>query len=429
MAYLLGKALPHQYEFINSEARFTALVSGLGAGKTEALVYSVLKDLTEIPKAVIGIFAPTTDLFKRIHYPRFEEIFANSGIPYKFNKTDGVMDVFMPNGRCQIIFRSMENPARIIGFELVSAYLDELDVLHTDKAMDVWIRVLARTRKKFLKPDGTRGKNKIGVTTTPEGHKFTYNMWMRDHIDNPDYKLIRGKTKYNYHLPEDYVQTLIETYPPQLVKAYLEGEFVSMSGNLVYPTFDRYKSNTDYTLDDFPTHTLHLGADFNIGRSAVCTMVKGDEGQMYILDEMHHLMDTPAMVAEIQNRYKGRTIIMYPDASGRSRKSVDSSKSDHKLLRDAGFRIKARAKNPPVRERVVSVQTAFENGAGERRLFINVRKCPNLTLVMEQGVFDDNSAPLKDGKEDPADALGYVVNSIAGLARPQASIARMRFGV
>ena len=80
MGKLTGKALPHQYKFIHSKAKYPALVSGLGAGKTEALVYRTLKYLTEIPKAKIGIYEPTVDLIKRIIYPRFEDIFANSGI-------------------------------------------------------------------------------------------------------------------------------------------------------------------------------------------------------------------------------------------------------------------------------------------------------------------------------------------------------------
>ena len=87
------------------------------------------------------------------------------------------MDVWMPNGKCQIIFRSCDNYTRIIGFETMMAILDEMDTLSKDKAMEVWIRVLARNRKKFTYLNGDKGINSVGVVTTPEGFGFTYNMW------------------------------------------------------------------------------------------------------------------------------------------------------------------------------------------------------------------------------------------------------------
>ena len=432
MGRLLGKALPHQFKFINSTAIYPALVSGLGAGKTEALVYRTLKFLTEIEKAQIGIYQPTVDLIKRILYPRFEDIFANSGIPYKLNKSDGIMEIWMPRGKCTIVFRSMDNYNRIIGYETHHAILDEIDTIAKDKAFEVWVRVLARTRKKYYKPDGTRGDNTIGITTTPEGFNFVYEMWMKKHKDDPNYELIRGRTIDNHHLHKDFVPNLMATYPPQLIAAYLNGEFVNMKGKTVYSGFDREKSNTHLTIDDFPeSNVVNIGMDFNVGRmSAVVGMKAADmEKRLYIVDEFHNLMDTPAMIEAISARYSDRIVVIYPDASGRSRKSMDASKSDIRLLKDAGFRINAPKKNPPVRERVLSMNTMFLNGEGERNMYVNVTKCPQFTEALEKQVYDDNSVPVKDGTEDINDAAGYLVNRVFGLARPTAGVARMRFSV
>jgi len=430
MGRLLGKALPHQFKFINSTAIYPALVSGLGAGKTEALVYRTLKFLTEIEKAQIGIYQPTVDLIKRILYPRFEDIFANSGIPYKLNKSDGIMEIWMPRGKCTIVFRSMDNYNRIIGYETHHAILDEIDTIAKDKAFEVWVRVLARTRKKYYKPDGTRGDNTIGITTTPEGFNFVYEMWMKKHKDDPNYELIRGRTIDNHHLHKDFVPNLMATYPPQLIAAYLNGEFVNMKGKTVYSGFDREKSNTHLTIDDFPeSQMIHIGLDFNVNRMAATILMKGDGDMVYQVDEFHKLDDTPAMIVAIQSRYKGRVITIYPDASGRSRKSTDASKSDIRLLRDAGFRINAPRKNPPVRERVLSLNTMFLNANSERHLLVNVTKCPNTVEALEKQIYDDNGVPVKDGEEDICDALGYAINRINGLAKPSTSVAKMRFGV
>jgi hypothetical protein len=437
--YLRGKPLLHQHKFIHSDVKFTALVSGLGAGKTEALVYKTLKFLTDIPKARIGIYEPTVDLIKRIIYPRFEDIFANSGLRYKLNKSDGIMEVWLPSGKAEIIFRSMDNYARIIGYETHHAILDEIDTLSKDKAFEVWIRVLARNRKHFIDHrTGKQGVNTVGITTTPEGFNFVYNLWVKEHRDNPEYLLIRGRTADNYHLPPDYVESLRRTYPPQLIKAYLEGEFVNLVGNTVYDGFDRHLNGTDLTLADFTqTQTIHIGMDFNVGRmSAVVAMRPTDADnnnkRLYVIDEFHDLLDTPAMIKAIINRYPDRQITIYPDASGKSRKSNDASKSDLKLLRDARsngkkvFRISVPSKNPRVRDRVVSTNTLFLNSEGERNLFVNSNKAPELVEQLEKQVYADNGEPLKDGKEDINDALGYLVNRVFGLARPTSTISRMK---
>lgn len=430
MGRLVGTALPHQYKFIMTDAKYPALVSGLGAGKTEALVYRTLKFLTEIPNARIGIYEPTVDLIKRIIYPRFEDIFANSGLRYKLNKSDGVMEVWMPHGKAEIIFRSMDNYSRIIGYEVHHSILDEIDTLPKDKAMEVWVRVLARNRKSFQDPHSTtkkRGKNTVGITTTPEGFNFVYNLWVKEQRNNPEYELIRGRTMDNYHLPEDYVSSLRATYPPQLIDAYLEGKFVNLAGNTVYSGFDRVESASPFTINDWrPSDTLHIGMDFNVGRMSAVVGMKADGKRLHIVDEFHNLMDTPAMIEAIKARYPNRTIVVYPDASGRSRKSTDASKSDIRLLRDAGFRINAPKKNPPVRERVLSMNTMFLNSEGERHLFVNVDECPNFVEALEKQVYDDNGLPIKDGTEDINDGCGYLVNRVFGLARPMTSIGRMK---
>jgi hypothetical protein len=433
MGYLEAKALPHQFKFINSEAKYPALVSGLGAGKTEALIFRTLKFITEVPRASIGLYEPTVDLIKRILYPRFIETFSNAGLPFKLNKTDGILEIWMPTGKAEIIFRSMDNYSRIVGYETHHSILDEIDTLAKDHAMAVWIRVLARNRKKFFRQDGTRGTNTVGITTTPEGFNFVYDLWVKIHSENSEYELIRGRTIDNHHLHEDYVPSLRRTYPPQLIEAYLNGEFVNLKGNTVYSEFDRDTSNTALTIDDFPvTQTIHIGMDFNVGRMAAVVAMKSsdfeDTKKLFVIDEFHKLMDTPAMIAAIKARYPRRSITIYPDASGRSRKSVDASKSDIRLLREAGFSINAPSKNPPVRESVVSTKAAFLNADGDRKLYVNTYKCPNLTEILEKQVYDDYSTPVKDGTEDPTDALRYLVNRVFGLAKAVTRVARLRIG-
>lgn len=385
----------------------------------------VLKQLFEIENAVIAIYEPTVDLIKRIMYPRFEEILANAGLMYKLNKSEGTLSI--PNVG-MVLFRSLENPSRIIGYESHHSHIDELDTLPEDKAQEAWQKILGRNRKRI----NTGAKNTISVYTTPEGYRFTYKRWEKDrrkHIETngfSDYELIKGSTYQNFYLPKEYIENLENSYPSNLIKAYLNGEFVNLESGQVYVDFDPTLNDTKEELYN-DNETVHIGLDFNVNHMSAVVCVNRN-GAAYIVDEIADMRDTPSMILEIQKRYDGRLIIVYPDASGNSRKTVDASKSDIGLLKDAGFRVSAPTKNPPVRDRIVSVNAMFCNAQKVRRLFVNSDKCPTLTSNLNEQAYDENGNPRKANNVDHSlDALGYVIHRQYGISRAKASVTRMKF--
>ncbi len=168
--------------------------------------------------------------------------------------------------------------------------------------------------------------------------------------------------------------------------------------------------------------------DFNVNHMSAAVGVRR-YGKLYILEEISDLRDTPAMIEEIQNRYDNglRSIHIYPDASGRASKSVDASKSDIGLLRDAGFRVSAPKKNPPVRNRIVSMNTMLLNARGGRHLYINTTNCPTLTSNMLEQSYDKNGNPMKSGNVDHLnDAASYLCYRLFGIDRPRGMVTRFR---
>ncbi|MGT3245472.1 terminase large subunit domain-containing protein, partial [Yersinia enterocolitica] len=93
-------------------------------------------------------------------------------------------------------------------------------------------------------------RNGIDVTTTPEGFKFVYQQFVKAVRDKPElatlYGLVQASTFDNEaNLPDDYIPSLLESYPEELIKAYLRGQFTNLTSGTIYHQFDRRLNHCD----------------------------------------------------------------------------------------------------------------------------------------------------------------------------------------
>lgn len=398
-----------QYQYIFDDNPYPAMVAGFGAGKTEAAILRSVLGILNYPNLNRGFYQPTYDLIRMIAWPRFEETLTTLNIPYRLQKSP--LNQISIEGYGNIIFRSMENPNRIIGYEHADADIDELDTLKPNDAAHVWRQILARNRQ--TKPDGK--PNTIGVTTTPEGFRFVYETWKKNPKEG--YKIIQAPTESNPHLPEGYVQSLRDIYPDQLLDAYLEGRFVNLTQGSVYASYNRGVHNTTETIR--PMEPLYIGCDFNVTRQCAAVYVIRNGGEWHCVDELIDMYDTPEMVRIIEERYEGHKIYIYPDASGKARKTVNASISDIALLEQAGFAVRAKKSNPAVKDRIMATNAAFENGA----LYINAIKCKTIAESFEQLAYDTNGEPDKrSGLDHAIDAATYPIAYEMPIVKPLAYI-------
>jgi hypothetical protein len=401
-----------QFEYIMSQARYPALVAGFGAGKTEAAIKRSIIGKLINPDCDRGFYAPTYDLIRMIAFPRFEQALEEMGIPYRLYKSP--LNYIEVGGKGKIYFRSMDAPHRIIGYEHADADVDELDTMKPVDAAYAWRQIIARNRQK--KANGSA--NSVGVTTTPEGFKFVYETWKKD--PKPGYQIIQAPTRSNPHLPEGYIQSLTDIYPSNLLAAYLEGQFVNLQSGTVYSAYDRIACRSSETVND--GELLNIGMDFNVTNMSAVVYVSR-ETVWHAVDEFKGIYDTPNMIRIIKEKYPNHSIRIYPDASGRSRKSVDASISDISLLESAGFVIYANRSNPLVKDRVVATNVAFEKG----RVKINDQACPEYARCMEQLAYDANGSPDKKSNLDHLpDAGTYPIAYEMPVVKPVADL-RIRF--
>lgn len=203
-----------QSEMFTALSRVVGVVAGFGSGKTKSLLTKSVADLIKY-RTDVAYFAPTVPLMRDIAYPVYSDIFESMGMKYKINKTEGIIYTGFGN----IVCKSMENPDRIVGFEILKAYVDEFDILPTTKAELAFNKIAARVR---LKPKAEEYKfdtkqNQMFIATTPEGYKATYNLFVRHPL--PDSQLIQMSTYSNPHLPPGYIDGLRSQYPAQLIDA------------------------------------------------------------------------------------------------------------------------------------------------------------------------------------------------------------------
>ncbi len=419
-----------QAQFLAMPHKFKAYVAGFGSGKTWVGCGGICKGMWEHPKINQGYFAPTYPQIRDIFYPTVEEVAFDWGLKVQINESNKEVHFYAGRQyRGTTICRSMEKPATIVGFKIGNALVDELDVMPALKAQQAWRKIIARMRYKV---DGLR--NGIDVTTTPEGYKFVYQQFVKAVRDKPElaalYGLVQASTFDNEaNLPDDYIPSLLASYPPELIKAYLRGHFTNLTSGTIYHQFDRKLNNC--TDEEQPGEPLFIGMDFNVGKMAAIVHVKR-EGLPRAVRELVKVYDTPAMIKRIQEefwRYEGgryvasRQIYIYPDASGDSRKSNCASLTDIAQLKEAGFSVMVNASNPPVKDRINSMNAMFCNALGERRYLVNVQRCPVYTESLEQQVWDKNGEPDKKADNDhPNDGGGYFIVKDYPIVKPAYSI-------
>lgn len=398
--------------------KFRAFVGGYGSGKTWVGSQAQCLNYWEFPKVNQGYFAPTYSTIRDIFYPTIEEVAATMGLRVVIKQ--GNHEVHFYEGRTYrgtTICRSLDHPHTIVGFKIGNGTADELDTLPILKAQDCWRKIIARLRYKI---DGL--KNGIDVTTTPEGFRFVHKLFVQMVQENPElsgnYGLIQASTRDNENnLPADYIQSMMEIYPKELIDAYLDGQFVNLTSGTVYRNYDRVRCNSNERIQ--VGEPLFIGQDFNVQKMASSINVQRPDGY-HAVAELKDIFDTPALITTLKSKYPEHRIIVYPDASGSSRKTVDASKSDIALLTQAGFTVRVNPRNPAVKDRILATNKAFESGKSK----VNAKACPNLARCLEQQAYDDNGEPDKASGFDHAnDAHSYFVAYEFPVIRPMTRIA------
>lgn len=182
---------------------------------------------------------------------------------------------------------------------------------------------------------------------------------------------------------------------------HIAGLIPNVGGEVVYYRYDEDLHHTTRTIQD--KDVLHVGMDFNItNMSAVIHVV--DDGISKAVAEETHIFDTEQMCALLKEKYQGHRVVVYPDATGASRKT-SSGKSDHDIIREYGLILNSDTTNPAVRNRINTVNSKFHSG----EYLVNRHTCPEYSLALRRLKYKGGMPDKASGYDHITDAGGYFI--------------------
>jgi hypothetical protein len=385
------------------ESRFRVLIAGRRFGKTYLSITELAK-FARFPDRKVMYIAPTFGMAKQTLWnPLKQELYAKKWVK-KVNESE--LSVLLVNNST-ITLRSADNYDSLRGIGLDFVVFDEF----ADIKSQTWTEV--------IRPALSDRQGHALFIGTPKGA----SNWSKDLYDrglhNDDWASWQFTTLDGGNVTEEEIIAARDDLDERTFRQEYMASFETYS-NVIYYNFDHkklFKEAIEVGVKDI----LHIGMDFNVSPiSAV--VAKSDGKTIQVFDNIEiYGSNTQEMCDEIKERYPSNRIIVYPDASGgaRSTKGI----SDHRILEQNGFVVKAPRRNPAVKDRINSVNAALENANGDTRLTVYY-KCKRVIESLEKHTYKgDTRQPDKEsGFDHLTDALGYLVNSILPIKRPESDI-------
>lgn len=385
-----------QAEVWVGETRFKVLVCGRRFGKSFLAIAWLLDQAARSGKGSIHYYiAPSYVMAKTIAWAMLKEM----GAKQIKDKNEGELYVRLKNG-ATIQLKGSENHNALRGVSLSSAVLDEFCFM----AHEVWTEVIRPATSDRLAP--------VLFISSPAGWNWGKDLY--DFAEDPTTKNWQAwtfTTAEGGNVAEEEIEAARQELPERTFRQEYLASFEALS-NRVYSNFNRKIHVNEDLIYPHQVSELHIGMDFNVTPMSCVICTKAGD-QLHVVDEISiDNSNTTEMSQEIRRRYPHHRIHVYPDPSGKSRKtSAVGGQTDFTILEQAGFRVIAPKKAPAVADRINEVQAMLLNANGKSRLFISP-KCRELMKCLGGLTYKPKtSQPDKSlGLDHMTDALGYLVH-------------------
>jgi len=385
------KLTPPQKTVSDHESRFRVVAAGRRFGKSFLSINELAK-FSRFPNSKCLYVAPTYRQAKQVIWDELKNrLYAVKWID-KVNESD--LNIRLKNGSV-IFIRSADNREALRGAKYNFIVLDECADIHEE------------TWHQILRPTLSDTQGSALFIGSPKGRNWFYDLYSLS--GETDWQSWQFTTLEGGNVPVAEIEAAKRDLDERTFEQEYLSQFVSYMGVCYY-------SYTEDNVLPAPSHLsnvtpIHVGMDFNIDPMSAVVCVEDREGNTWCIDEITiYSSNTNEMAQEIKRRYGNRPVFVYPDATGLRRTTNSTGMSDHLILQQHGFKLITGKSNPPVAERISSVNARLCNNLGERQLFITP-KCKQLREGLIKMTYKEGTRqPDKNsGYDHITDALGYYI--------------------
>jgi hypothetical protein len=389
-----------QQQIVNATQRFKVVIAGRRFGKTHLAIRELCKHAKEPDKEVWAVY-PTYKQARMVVFKKLRKKLMDLKWVRKINETN--LSFELKNGS-NISLKGADNYDSLRGVGLDFLVMDEF----ADIDPEAWFETLRPTLS-----DKQGGAMFIG---TPKGLNWAKDLYDMAEEYPTEWVSFQFTTEQGGNVPEEEIEAARRTLDVRTFNQEYRATFETFSGRVFY-AFDR-KHNVKSWEGDLPRE-IHIGMDFNIDpMSAIVAVRQGSI--LHIIDEIKiYGSNTDEMVDEIKNRYAKMAITVYPDPAGKAGSTKAGGRTDHSILRTAGFTVKAPHGHNAIRDGVNAVNAKLRSSSGITTLFIDPR-CKYAIECLEKHTYKEGtSIPDKDsGFDHMNDALRYMVDYLFPIRQP-----------
>jgi hypothetical protein len=406
----------------NSQKRFRIAAFGRQSGKSTWAINEILHQAWTHPYTNNWFIAPTYDqalvIYRRMKYQLMN---CRGCLEKKPNDSELRFDFI--NGSF-IQFKSGHNFDSLRVETLHFVIIDEV----RDQSKDLWPMI--------IRPMLTTTMGRAGFISTPAGFDHFYDLFEEARANPFEWDHFQAPSTVNPLITHKEMEAARRFVTEAQYRQEYLAEFCDITADKVYINHGTHNhmlhSPFCHTNLIHPLLPVIIGMDFNISPMAwTLGQKRGDI--FYWFDELHIESANTQIAAEVlAQKVKALNLkhgaVIVGDATGRASQRAAHGQSDYDIVCQALDRAGipwqnlTPQSNPPVMDRINTVNAKLLNAAGEASLYYHPINCPYLKKDFERVTWKktSTSSAILDQSSDPmlthhSDSVGYAVCALSPL--------------
>ena len=384
-------------EILNDKTRYKILSCGRRWGKSFfSILYLLSKPFK--PNERRWIIFPTYRQAKMVSWSILKDVFAGKQV--SINETE--LSITLDNG-AKIELKGADKPDSLRGVSTTMVVMDEYAFMKENVWGEIIQPTLAETQGTAL------------FVGTPSGLNHFYDLYVKGQSTNSDYKSWQFTTLEGGFISEDEVENAKKNLDKRTFDQEYLASFLTAANRCAY----NFSRDIHCKVME-KSSRMFWGVDFGVASyMTAILMCENTAGEVYVFDEIG-LQNSNTFELSKMMQEKGRGLPVYPDPAGKARTS-NSTKSDHRILQEAGFTVISKKANPTQKDRLNALNRMLEDARGFNKLFINPN-CKNLIRDLELCTLENGQILKTETLSHFLDALCYPIDYRYGFKGQGVSI-------